>query len=142
MLVTNDKVLRHIPDMWEIGFEYLRSLLVEHDFHLDRRLVETSLGLVLVLITHRHRIHGVKQSLDAISRIERPGQLRTAYRERLSRERAAARLLQTLDVLFKRPILNIRRLEAALDVPYRTAQMRLSTCSYLMDDRQLRLKSR
>ena len=37
-------------------------------------------------------------------------------------ERAAGRLLQTLDVLFERPILNIRQLEAALDVPYRTAQ--------------------
>lgn len=34
----------------------------------------------------------------------------------------AARLLQTLDVLFERPILNIRQLEAALDIPYRTAQ--------------------
>jgi Fic family protein len=62
------------------------------------------------------------QSSDAISRIERLGQLRSAYRERLRTERAAERLLQTLDVLFERPILNIRQLEAALDVPYRTAQ--------------------
>ena len=62
------------------------------------------------------------QSLDAITRIERLGQLRNAYRERLRTERAAARLLQTLDVLFERPILNIRQLEAALVVPYRTAQ--------------------
>ena len=62
------------------------------------------------------------QSSDAISRIERLGQLRLAYRKRLRSERAAARLLQTLDVLFERPILNIRQLEAALDVPYRTAQ--------------------
>jgi Fic family protein len=62
------------------------------------------------------------QSLDAITRIERLGRLRSIYRERLSTERAAARLLQTLDVLFERPILNIRQLEAALNVPYRTAQ--------------------
>lgn len=62
------------------------------------------------------------QSLDAITRIERLGQLRNAYRERLRSERAAGRLLQTLDVLFERPILNIRQLEAALDVPYRTAE--------------------
>ena len=62
------------------------------------------------------------QSMDAITRIERLGQLRTAYRERLRSERAAARLLQTLDVLFARPILNIRQLEVTLDVPYRTAQ--------------------
>ena len=62
------------------------------------------------------------QSLDAITRIELLGQLRSAYREGLGTERAAARLLQTLGVLFERPILNIRQLEAALDVPYRTAQ--------------------
>lgn len=62
------------------------------------------------------------QSLDAITRIERLGQLRNAYRDRLRSERAAVKLLQTLDVLFERPILNIRQLEAALDVPYRTAQ--------------------
>lgn len=62
------------------------------------------------------------QSLDAITRVERLGRLRSVYRERLRTERAARRLLQTLDVLFERPILNIRQLEAALDVPYRTAQ--------------------
>ncbi len=62
------------------------------------------------------------QSLDAITRIERLGQLREAFRERLRAERATERLLQTLDVLFERPILNIRQLEAALGVPYRTAQ--------------------
>jgi cell filamentation protein, protein adenylyltransferase len=62
------------------------------------------------------------QSLDAIGRIERLGRLRTAYQERLTKERAASRLLQTTDVLFERPILNIRQLEAALGVPYRTAQ--------------------
>jgi Fic family protein len=62
------------------------------------------------------------QSLDAIGRIERLGKLRSVYRERLHTERASLRLLQTLDVLFERPILNIRQLETALDVPYRTAQ--------------------
>ncbi len=45
------------------------------------------------------------QSSDAITRIERLGRLRAAYRERLRTERAAGRLLQTLDVLFERPIL-------------------------------------
>jgi Fic family protein len=62
------------------------------------------------------------QSLDVITRIEQLGQLRSAYQERLRTERAAERLLKTLDVLFERPIQNIRQLEAALDVPYRTAQ--------------------
>jgi Fic family protein len=62
------------------------------------------------------------QSQDAINRIERLGQLRSAYQDQLRTERAASRLLQTLDVLFERPILNIRQLESALGVPYRTAQ--------------------
>jgi Fic family protein len=62
------------------------------------------------------------QSLNAITRIENLGQLRSAYQERLRTERAARRLLQALDVLFERPILNIRQLEASLKVPYRTAQ--------------------
>jgi Fic family protein len=62
------------------------------------------------------------QSLDSIDRIERLGQLRIVYWERLRSERTAERLLLTLDVLFERPILNIRQLEAALEVPYRTAQ--------------------
>ena len=30
--------------------------------------------------------------------------------------------MQVLDVLFERPILNIRQLEASMDVPYRTAE--------------------
>ncbi len=62
------------------------------------------------------------QSQDAIYRIERLGQLRSAYQDQLHSKRAASRLLQTLDVLFERPILNIRQLESALGVPYRTAQ--------------------
>jgi Fic family protein len=54
--------------------------------------------------------------------IERLGHLRAAYLERIQGERAAERLMNALDVLFERPILNIRQLEAALNVPYRTAQ--------------------
>jgi Fic family protein len=62
------------------------------------------------------------QSVDAIGRIERLGNLHTAYQEILRRERRSVRLLQALDVLFERPILNIRQLESILDVPFRTAQ--------------------
>jgi len=62
------------------------------------------------------------QSIDAVTRIERLGRLRATYQERLQTERAAARLLQTLDILFERPILSVRQLEAALQVPYRTAE--------------------
>jgi hypothetical protein len=40
-------------------YDFLHSLLVELDADLDRRLVETFLGLVMVLITHRHRNHGL-----------------------------------------------------------------------------------
>lgn len=40
-------------------YDYLRSLLVELNAYLDRRLVETFLALVMVLITHRHRNHGL-----------------------------------------------------------------------------------
>jgi Fic family protein len=62
------------------------------------------------------------QSQDAMARVEHLDQLHAACQERLRTERAAARLLQTLDILFERPILNIRQLEVALQVPYRTAQ--------------------
>jgi len=40
-------------------YGFLVSLLVELDANLDRRLVETFLGLVMVLIMHRHRNHGM-----------------------------------------------------------------------------------
>jgi hypothetical protein len=40
-------------------YQFLRSLLVELDANLGRRLVETFLGLVLVLIMHRHRNQGL-----------------------------------------------------------------------------------
>jgi hypothetical protein len=42
------------------------------------------------------------QSQDAITRIEHLGRFREVCRERLSTKRAAARLLQTLNVLFER----------------------------------------
>lgn len=62
------------------------------------------------------------QCEDAIVRIERLQRLRAAYQEQVTGERAEDRLVQAIDVLFERPILNIRQLEAALGVPYRTAQ--------------------
>lgn len=40
-------------------YGFLLSLLVELDANLDRRLVETFLGLVIVLIVHRHRNQGL-----------------------------------------------------------------------------------
>jgi len=68
-------------------------------------------------------LEGIRdQSMDAIASIERLQLLRRAYHERLSDERAAERLMQAVDVLIERPILSIRQLEAAMGVPYRTAQ--------------------
>jgi Fic family protein len=61
------------------------------------------------------------QSLDAVKRIARLQALHEAYQRRLRPERAAQRLLHTLDILFEHPIISARQLEAALQVPYRTA---------------------
>lgn len=40
-------------------YDFLRSLLVELDANLDRRLVETFLALVMVILIHRHRNQGL-----------------------------------------------------------------------------------
>lgn len=62
------------------------------------------------------------QSLDMIKRLELLRQLHQAYRERLQTQRASRRLLEAMDIIFQRPILNIRQLQEALEVPYLTAQ--------------------
>ena len=62
------------------------------------------------------------QSLEAVKRVMRLQDLRSAYRHRLQPERSAERLMQTVDVLFEHPILSVRQMEAVLQVPYRTAQ--------------------
>lgn len=61
------------------------------------------------------------QSKDAIQRIRRLLDIREAYRNRFQHERAAARLLQVVDMLFSLPMLTIRQLENELDVNYPTA---------------------
>ena len=61
------------------------------------------------------------QSLDAIQRITHLQALYHAYAEQLQIERAAERLMETLDLLFERPIVTVRQVEAALGVPYRSA---------------------
>ncbi len=62
------------------------------------------------------------QSEDAVVRIEHLRRLRHKYQALLQDERAAERLMQAIDVLFERPILSIRQLEEAMEVPYRSAQ--------------------
>jgi Fic family protein len=61
------------------------------------------------------------QSLDAVQRITQLQALYQAYAEKVQIERATERLTEVLNLLFKRPILTVRQVEAALDVPYRSA---------------------
>jgi len=68
-------------------------------------------------------LHGVAlQSRDAIVRVGRLQSLRERYREHLQATRAAARLLQAVDLLFAQPVLTVRQVEAALSVNFTTAQ--------------------
>ncbi len=71
------------------------------------------------------------QSLDAIQRITQLQALYNAWVEDLKTERAADRLIETLDVLFERPIVTIRQVEAALGVPYRSASRYVEKLVYL-----------
>ena len=64
----------------------------------------------------------VIQSRDAVVRIQRLQGLRERYREQVQSARAAARLLQVVDLLFARPILTIRQVEAELAVNFPTAR--------------------
>jgi Fic family protein len=61
------------------------------------------------------------QSSDAIQRITHLERLYAEYVEQLQPERAAERLIETLDLLFERPFVTVRQVEGALDVPFRSA---------------------
>ena len=61
------------------------------------------------------------QSMDAIQCITQLRALYNKYAEQLQSERATERLIGTLDLLFERPIVTIRQVEAVLEVPYRSA---------------------
>lgn len=62
------------------------------------------------------------QAEDAVAQIQRLQQTRRTYHDLVKNERAADRLIQAIDVLLERPILSIRQLEKAMDIPYRSAQ--------------------
>ena len=62
------------------------------------------------------------QARDGLTRSERLQELRERYRQRVQAVRAAARLLQVVDLLFTRPVLTVRDVEAAVDVNFSTAQ--------------------
>lgn len=62
------------------------------------------------------------QARDGVTRSERLQDLREQYRQQVQAERAAARLLQAVDLLFARPVVTVRDVETALGVNFSTAQ--------------------
>ena len=62
------------------------------------------------------------QARDAVVRAKRLQDLHGQYRARFQTARAAARLLQVVDLLFAQPVLTVRQVEVALDVNFSTAQ--------------------
>ena len=61
------------------------------------------------------------QSVDAVQRITQLQVLYQNYVELMQAERAAKRLMEFMNLLFERPIITIRQVEAVLGVPYRSA---------------------
>jgi Fic family protein len=59
---------------------------------------------------------------DASARGAQLQTLREQHQSLLRGERAAGRLLRALDVVFEHPVLSVRQMEAALEVPFLTAQ--------------------
>jgi Fic family protein len=62
------------------------------------------------------------QSRDAVARIRGLQDLREDYRARFQRGRAAARLLQLVDLLFANPVVTIRQVQSSLKVDFPAAQ--------------------
>jgi Fic family protein len=63
----------------------------------------------------------IAQARDAVARARRLQDLRERYREQFQAERAAGRLLQTVDLLFARPVMTMPQISEALGVNYATA---------------------
>ena len=63
-----------------------------------------------------------KQAVNDAVRLENLLSLRVDYQERIRAGRRQERLERVLDQVFQRPILNIRQVEAALGIPYITAE--------------------
>jgi Fic family protein len=61
------------------------------------------------------------QAQDAVVRAQRLQDLRERYREQFQSERAAGRLLQTVDLLFAQPVTTMPQISEALGVNYATA---------------------
>jgi len=68
-------------------------------------------------------LHGVvTQERDAVQRIHSLQRLPAEYHKRLQGSSVTARLLQIVDLLFERPILQTRQVEAAFGIHFSTAQ--------------------
>ncbi|MBN2549371.1 MAG: Fic family protein [Anaerolineales bacterium] len=68
-------------------------------------------------------LQGVEQqSLDAVDRVSRLQALRAQYQARFQIRRASTRLLGAVDLLFARPVLTARQVEAALEINFPAAQ--------------------
>jgi Fic family protein len=76
----------------------------------------------------RFFLRGVaEQSRDAVLRAGQLQTLRERYHERFQRMRAAARLLQVVDLLFARPILDISQVAEVLGVSHQSASRYVET---------------
>lgn len=63
-----------------------------------------------------------EQAQDSVFRMTRLEGLRRRYQERLETGRNAARMAAVIDFVFSRPILTMRQMEVALDMPYMAAK--------------------
>lgn len=71
----------------------------------------------------RFFLRGVSlQAQDSVFRMTRLQGIRTKYETRVQVDRNSARMAAVIDFIFSRPILTIRQLETALDMPYMAAK--------------------
>jgi Fic family protein len=64
----------------------------------------------------------IVQSRDAVQRIQRLQDLGERYRQRVQATRAAARMLQVVDLLFANPLITVSTVQSALKVQFPVAQ--------------------
>ena len=62
------------------------------------------------------------QAQDSVFRMNRLQGIRTRYEELIQTDRNAQRMTTVIDFIFSRPILTVRQLETALDMPYMAAK--------------------
>jgi hypothetical protein len=62
------------------------------------------------------------QAQDGVFRMTRLQDIRTRYEELVQTDRNPQRMTAMIDFIFSRPILTLRQLETALDMPYMAAK--------------------